>query len=142
MATTADFRNGLCLEYNNDLYTIVEFQHVKPGKGAAFVRTKLKGVFSMMDVEVIEAENGEQAVELFKKERPDIIFMDVVMPKKDGITALKEIREISQDVKIIMLTSEGDQGTLHSALDQGVNHYIIKPFDNEKVLELVHNLMQ
>lgn len=44
MATTADFRNGLCLEFNNDLYTIVEFQHVKPGKGAAFVRTKLKSL--------------------------------------------------------------------------------------------------
>jgi len=44
MATTADFRNGLCLEFNNDLYTIVEFQHVKPGKGGAFVRTKLKSL--------------------------------------------------------------------------------------------------
>lgn len=44
MATTADFRNGLCLEHNNDLYTIVEFQHVKPGKGGAFVRTKLKSL--------------------------------------------------------------------------------------------------
>jgi elongation factor P len=44
MATTADFRNGLCIEYNNDLYTIVQFQHVKPGKGPAFVRTKLKSL--------------------------------------------------------------------------------------------------
>ncbi len=44
MATTADFRNGLCIEFNNELYTIVEFQHVKPGKGAAFVRTKLKNL--------------------------------------------------------------------------------------------------
>ena len=44
MATTADFRNGLCLEFNNDLYTIVQFQHVKPGKGPAFVRTKLKSL--------------------------------------------------------------------------------------------------
>jgi elongation factor P len=44
MATTADFKNGLCLEYNHDLFTIVEFQHVKPGKGAAFVRTKLKSL--------------------------------------------------------------------------------------------------
>ena len=44
MATTADFKNGLCLEYNNDLFTIVEFQHVKPGKGPAFVRTKLKSL--------------------------------------------------------------------------------------------------
>lgn len=44
MASTADFRNGLCIEYNNDLFTITQFQHVKPGKGAAFVRTKLKNV--------------------------------------------------------------------------------------------------
>ena len=44
MATTGDFRNGLVIEYNNDLFTIVEFQHVKPGKGPAFVRTKLKNV--------------------------------------------------------------------------------------------------
>lgn len=44
MATTADFRNGLCIEYNNDLFQIVDFQHVKPGKGPAFVRTKLKSL--------------------------------------------------------------------------------------------------
>ncbi len=44
MASTADFKNGLCIEYNNDLYAIVQFQHVKPGKGAAFVRTKLKSM--------------------------------------------------------------------------------------------------
>jgi len=44
MATTADFRNGLCLEFNDDLYTITQFQHVKPGKGPAFVRTKLKNL--------------------------------------------------------------------------------------------------
>ncbi len=46
MASTADFKNGLCLEMNNDIYAIVEFQHVKPGKGPAFVRTKLKGMKS------------------------------------------------------------------------------------------------
>ena len=44
MATTADFKNGLCIEFNNDLFSIVEFQHVKPGKGPAFVRTKLKSI--------------------------------------------------------------------------------------------------
>ncbi len=44
MASTADFKNGLCLEFNNDIFQIVDFQHVKPGKGGAFVRTKLKNV--------------------------------------------------------------------------------------------------
>ncbi|MEI8006589.1 MAG: elongation factor P [Bacteroidota bacterium] len=46
MATTADIRNGLVIDFNNDLYTIVEFQHVKPGKGPAFIRTKLKSLKS------------------------------------------------------------------------------------------------
>lgn len=46
MATTADFKNGLCIEFNNDLYQIIEFQHVKPGKGPAFVRTKLRNIKS------------------------------------------------------------------------------------------------
>ena len=44
MATTGDFKRGMCIEFNNDIYTIVEFQHVKPGKGPAFVRTKLKSL--------------------------------------------------------------------------------------------------
>ena len=44
MATTADFRNGLCIKWNNAIYVIVQFQHVKPGKGSAFVRTKLKNL--------------------------------------------------------------------------------------------------
>ena len=44
MATTADFRNGLCIEHNGDIYSIIEFQHVKPGKGGAFVRTKLRNL--------------------------------------------------------------------------------------------------
>ena len=44
MATTADFKNGICIEFNGDLYTLVEFQHVKPGKGGAFVRTKLRNL--------------------------------------------------------------------------------------------------
>jgi elongation factor P len=44
MATTADFKNGICIEFNGELYTLVEFQHVKPGKGAAFVRTKLRNL--------------------------------------------------------------------------------------------------
>jgi elongation factor P len=51
MATTADFRNGLCIEFNHDIFTIVEFQHVKPGKGPAFVRTRLK---SMTNGKVLE----------------------------------------------------------------------------------------
>ncbi len=51
MSTTADFKNGLCIEYNNDLYTIISFQHVKPGKGGAFVRSKLKSLTTSKVIE-------------------------------------------------------------------------------------------
>lgn len=84
MATTADFRNGLVLNYNNDLYTIVEFQHVKPGKGPAFVRTKLKNIktgkvlpntFSAgvkVDVQRVERRNYQ----FLYKEGADYYFMN------------------------------------------------------------------
>ena len=51
MATLADFRNGLCIEFNDQIFQIVSFQHVKPGKGAAFVRTKLRNVMNLSVVE-------------------------------------------------------------------------------------------
>ncbi len=53
---------------------------------AYFVRLKLKSVLSVLDIEIIEAENGEQAWSLYKEHKPDFIFLDVVMPKKDGLT--------------------------------------------------------
>ena len=67
MATTADFRNGLCIEMNNDLFQIVEFQHVKPGKGGAFVRTKIK---SLTTGKVFDHTfNAGQKVETARMER-------------------------------------------------------------------------
>ena len=73
MATTADFRNGLCLEFNNDLYTIVQFQHVKPGKGAAFVRTKLK---SLTTGKVIENTfNAGVKIDIARVERRPYQFL-------------------------------------------------------------------
>jgi elongation factor P len=73
MATTADFRNGLCLEFNNDLYTIVQFQHVKPGKGAAFVRTKLKSLTSGRVIE--NTFNSGVRVNLARIERRPYQFL-------------------------------------------------------------------
>ena len=73
MATTSDFRNGLSIEFNNDLYTIVEFQHVKPGKGGAFVRTKLK---SLTTGKVIDNTfNAETKVTTARIERKPYQFL-------------------------------------------------------------------
>jgi elongation factor P len=69
MASTADFKNGLCMEFNNDIYTITEFQHVKPGKGPAFVRSKLK---SLTTGRVLEKTwtSGEKIVTARVERRP------------------------------------------------------------------------
>jgi elongation factor P len=67
MATTADFKNGLCIEFNNDLFTLVQFQHVKPGKGGAFVRTKLR---SLTNGRVIDNTfNAGEKINLARVER-------------------------------------------------------------------------
>lgn len=84
MATTADFKNGLCLEFNHDLFTIVEFQHVKPGKGPAFVRTKLKSLTTgkVIDntftagVKVTTARIERRAYQFLYKDDMGYHFMD------------------------------------------------------------------
>lgn len=84
MATTADFKNGMCMEYNNDLYTIVEFQHVKPGKGPAFVRTKLKNLRTgrvlentfNSGVHIVTARVEKRAHQFLYKDEMGYHFMD------------------------------------------------------------------
>lgn len=84
MASTADFRNGLCIEYNNAIYAIVEFQHVKPGKGAAYVRTKLKNIQTgkVLDntfsagVKVITARIERRSFQYLFKDDMGYHFMD------------------------------------------------------------------
>lgn len=73
MATTADFRNGLCLDFNGELYTIVDFQHVKPGKGGAFVRTKLKSLKSGRVIE--NTFNSGVKIDIARVERRPYQFL-------------------------------------------------------------------
>ena len=83
MATTADFKNGYCIEFNGDIYTIVQFQHVKPGKGGAFVRTKLKSLTTgkVIDntfnagVKVEEARVERRPYQFLYKDDTGFIFM-------------------------------------------------------------------
>ncbi len=83
MASTSDFRNGMVIEFSNDLYTIVQFQHVKPGKGAAFVRTKLKSVTSGKVIEntfpagskVNEARVERRPYQYLYKDEIGFVFM-------------------------------------------------------------------
>lgn len=103
---------------------------------AMFMRIKLKDILEKNGYEVVEeAENGEEAVEKYKIEKPDLVTMDITMPGMDGVTALKEIKKIDPDAKVIMCSAMGQQSMVMDAIQAGALDFIVKPFDTERVIE-------
>ncbi len=90
---------------------------------------------------VIEANDGEQAVVLAQEHRPDIIFMDMMMPKKDGLTACSQIRanEATKGIPIIMLTGVGYELNKKLAETMGASAYITKPFKPQELLDVINS---
>ncbi len=85
----------------------------------------------------IEGKNGVEAVDLYKSEKPDLVFMDIVMPEKDGNTALEEIREADPDAVIIIVSSVGTQEQLKKAIQSGAKDFIQKPFEKNQIQEII-----
>ena len=81
----------------------------------------------------IEGKNGSEAIELYKTEKPDLVFMDIVMPEKDGNAALSEIREFDKDATIIIVSSVGTQEQLKKAIQLGAKDFIQKPFEKNQI---------
>ena len=102
-----------------------------------FVRLKLRTLLEASHHQVVEAENGIEAIKVFKEEKPDLIFCDVIMPEMDGLTTLVKILEMDPNAKINMVTSLGEQSILMEALARGAKEVILKPFDEQKILDLV-----
>jgi two-component system chemotaxis response regulator CheY len=90
---------------------------------------------------VIEADNGAQAVALFQAENPDVVFLDLAMPEKDGLTALKEILAIKADAKVVMLASQGQETLILQAIRAGAKDYIVKPFEKDRILGVTHKIL-
>ncbi|MCK4268851.1 MAG: response regulator, partial [Methanogenium sp.] len=88
-----------------------------------------------------EAENGEDAVEQYKKLKPDLVTMDIVMPKMNGIEALKAIKAFDPSAKVVMCTAVGQEQMVKLAIKTGARGYIIKPFQAPKVIEEVNNIL-
>ena len=84
-----------------------------------------------------DAKDGKEGVELFKALSPDIVFMDITMPVMDGLEAVKNIRQINKDVRIIMLSAMGDDEIVQQAKDLGVNIFLKKPFDDYKIISAI-----
>ncbi|OGV96309.1 MAG: hypothetical protein A2Z59_03120 [Nitrospinae bacterium RIFCSPLOWO2_02_39_17] len=78
---------------------------------------------------VLAASNGEDAINIVKDERPHIVLLDINMPKMDGITTLKKIKEIDKEIGVIMITAAMDEETGKKALNLGADDYITKPID-------------
>ena len=85
----------------------------------------------------LEGRNGTEAIELYKKEKPDIVFMDIVMPEKDGNEALSEIKAFDQDAVIIIVSSVGTQEQLKKAIQLGAKDFIQKPFEKNQISEII-----
>lgn len=118
-----------------------------PGKvlivdDAAFMRMMIKDILVNNGYEIAgEANNGLKAVEFYKKERPDLVTMDITMPDMDGITAVKEIRKHDPSAKIIMCSALGQQSMVMEAIQAGARDFIVKPFQPDRVLEALKKVM-
>lgn len=109
---------------------------------AKFMRMTLSNILIKANHEVVgEAENGLQAVELFEKEKPDLVTMDITMPEQNGIEALREIKSQYPDAKIIMCSAMGQQKMVVEAIESGAKDFIVKPFDENRVIEAITRVL-
>lgn len=109
---------------------------------SSFMRTILKNII-LKDPFVLagEATNGKEAFELYQKLKPDLVTMDIVMPEMDGIDAVKQIRAIDPDARIIMVSAMGQQSMVIDAIQAGARDFIIKPFQPPRVQEALKRVM-
>ena len=94
----------------------------------------LRDVLEMQNHQVVAtASNGEEAVKVFNKTKPDVLFLDIAMPKKDGKAALVEIMAENPDAKVIMVTALDDMDTIQECSAKGAVAYIVKPFNIDDI---------
>jgi two-component system chemotaxis response regulator CheY len=105
---------------------------------AAFMRMMIKDILVKNGFEVVaEASDGEEALEKYREHRPDLVTMDITMPEMDGITSLKKIKEIDPQAKVIMCSAMGQQSMVIDAIQAGAKDFLVKPFQNERVIEAI-----
>ncbi len=89
---------------------------------------------------IFEAADGEKAVVKFAESNPDIVFMDIVMPIKSGVEALKDILSISPGAKVVMASSVGTQGNLKDAITAGAYDFLQKPINDDDLLKMLEKV--
>lgn len=107
---------------------------------AKFMRDKIREILETEDLQVAgEAENGEEAVLLYQELQPDLVIMDITMPVKNGIEALKDMIQLNPKVKVIMCTAMRQKRIVVEVIEAGAKDFIVKPFEETKVVEAIHS---
>ena len=109
---------------------------------AAFMRMMVKDALTKAGyTDLIEAQDGAEAVEKFNAENPDLVFMDITMPNKDGLEALKEIKAAHPNANIVMCSAMGQQAMVIEAIKSGAKDFIVKPFKPDRILATAEKIL-
>ncbi len=108
---------------------------------AQFLRVRISRLLTDGGHEVLEADNGFNAVQAYQDGRPDAVLIDITMPEMDGLAALKEIKALDSDARVVMLTALGQESVILEAIKAGAKDFVVKPFDAERVLEAIDRVL-
>ncbi len=110
---------------------------------ASFMRQMIREIIEADDFEVIgEASDGVEAVDRFKELQPDIVTMDIVMPRRSGIDAVRKILKLDPGARVVMCSALGQESLVAEALQAGASDFIVKPFKPDSVLETLRKVME
>lgn len=108
---------------------------------AKFMRLRIAKLLTQHGYEVLEAEDGEEAVQTYQLTKPDAVLMDFAMPRKHGMAALREIRRFDPEARIIMLTALDQQAIVLRAMQAGAKDFLVKPYDPDQVLKVLKKVL-
>lgn len=109
---------------------------------AAFMRMMVKDTLSKAGyTELVEAQDGAEAVEKYKAEKPDLVFMDITMPNMDGLEALKAIKAADSNANVVMCSAMGQESMVIEAIKSGAKDFIVKPFKPERILATAEKIL-
>ncbi len=108
---------------------------------AEFLRVRISKMLSGDGHQIVEADNGAKALDLYKSFQPNVVLMDITMPEMDGLSALKAIRSFDSKAQVIMLTALGQESVVLEAIKSGARDFIVKPFERERVLSAISKLI-
>lgn len=108
-----------------------------------YMRTMLRNLLADAGHDVIgEAATGEEAVTMIKSLKPDLVTLDVILPDTTGLEVLKTLQQDVPSIKVILVSAVGQEMVVNEAIQNGASAYIVKPFNEDKVLEVVENIFQ